>query len=100
MWLWRLGRLFITMLAGGFRETRRDLPDWYLNNGVTPRRCLVNRRNDPLNHSLHSPPSVPAENHNGDLPALEVLLIGNVVVSGKQQLEARFFGNSQETSIR
>ena len=52
------------------------LPDRYFDDGAAYGRSLINHFDDLLHHPLDRRPPVPAENHNGDLPRLEILLIG------------------------
>ncbi len=70
-----------------------------LNNRITSRRRRINGGDYLRNHPLNQPPTVAAENHNGNLPALEILLISHAVVGGHEDLETRRLAHPEQVAV-
>jgi hypothetical protein len=90
--------------AGGERRVMRRVlgREWRLSNSHDISRPDRIYRGNRGGHQWRQIPKTvgwPTENHQGNLPSTQVLLIRNVLVRGNQNIKAGLFGSLQEAPV-
>lgn len=88
-----------TVMSAHKIRIQQELASGYFNQSIASGCCGVDGCDNLGQSGLNKAPSVLAQYHDRDLSVAEVLLIDEVLISGKKQVKSGFFGHAQQLSI-
>ena len=86
----------VSARAGGHQISAKGDLDF----GVASGDCGIHSRQDSLNVLLQDGPLLVAENHEGNSPSSQVLLVTNVFVGRQQNVKAVCFGRRYQVAVQ